>query len=157
MEIFQQLGELFLQAVPTVLIVFLFYLFLQANFFRPLERVMAERRARIEGAHRAAESSVAAAQEKLRAYQEAVHKARAAIYAEQDETRRAVLEERAALIRNARSRANDSIRAAKEEISADLGMARADLEKAGPALAGEIAQAILERRRPARSPAGELR
>src|SRR5207244_1337185 len=43
MEIVHQLGELFLQAVPTVLIVLLFYLFLRANFFKPLERVMTAR------------------------------------------------------------------------------------------------------------------
>src|SRR5437879_11380982 len=64
MEILSQLGELFLQALPTVIIVFLFYLFLRSNFFQPLERVLAERWARTEGARRAAEASQAAAQEK---------------------------------------------------------------------------------------------
>ena len=49
-EIVHQLGELFLQAVPTVLIVFLFYLILRSVFFAPLLRVMAERDARTSGA-----------------------------------------------------------------------------------------------------------
>ena len=148
MEILHQLGELFLQAVPTVLIVFLFYLFLRGSFFGPLDRVLAERRARTEGARRAAESSQAATQEKVRAYQEALKKARGGIYAEQEIARRGILEERAALIRQTRSRANEEVRAAKERISAELATARTDLEKESQGLAGEIARAILGRRPP---------
>ncbi len=149
MELLHQLGELFLQAVPTVIILFLFYLFLRANFFRPLERVLAERSARTEGARRAAETSQAAAQEKLRAYHDASKKARTAIYTEQETARRSLLEERAALLRDTRNRSNDEVRAAKAKISAEVATARAELEKSSPALAGEIARAILERRPPA--------
>ncbi len=157
MEIVHQLGELFLEALPTVLIVFLFYLFLRANFFAPLERVLAERRARTEGARRAAESGQAAAREKVRAYHEGLKKARAGIYAEQEAARRAVLEERVALIRDIRSRANNEIRAAKERILAELAVVRVELEAASPALANEITRAILERRPPAPRPASEAR
>jgi len=157
MEILSQLGELFLQALPTVIIVFLFYLFLRSNFFQPLERVLAERWARTEGARRAAEASQAAAQEKLRAYQEALKKARAGIYAEQEAARRAVLEERAALIRNARTRAAEEVRAAKEKISADLVAARAEIQLASETLAEEIARVILERRPVAHQSISEVR
>jgi F-type H+-transporting ATPase subunit b len=157
MEILQQLGELFRQAVPTVLIVFLFYVFLRASFFRPMERVLAERKARTEGARRAAESSRAAAQEKLRAYHAALKDARTEIYAEQETARRAVLEERAALLRAARSRSGEEVRAAKERIFGDLAGARAEIEALSPQLAGEIAQAILERRPPASPSASEAR
>ena len=54
-EIVRQLGELFLQAVPTVLIILLFYFILRAIFFRPLLAAMAERDARTVGAQKAAE------------------------------------------------------------------------------------------------------
>ncbi len=157
MEILHQLGEFFLQAVPTVLIVFLFYLFLRSSFFGPLEHVLAERRARTAGARRAAESSQAAAQEKLHAYQEALKKARTEVYAEQEAARRRILEERAALIRETRSRSNDEIRAAKERLAADLAAARAELEKQSPELAAEIVRAILERRPPSPATASEAR
>ena len=62
MEIFSQLGELFLAAVPTVIVVFLFYLFLKWSFFGPIERVLHERAARIEGAQKEREAFHAAAQ-----------------------------------------------------------------------------------------------
>ena len=52
-EIVRQLGELFLQAVPTVLIILLFYFILRAIFFKPLLKVMAERDARTVGAQKA--------------------------------------------------------------------------------------------------------
>src|SRR5262249_10727186 len=113
MEILRQLGELFGQAVPTVLVVFFFYLFLRAHFLRAMERVLDERRARSEGAWREAERNRAAAQEKVRARQKALKKARAEIYAEQETARRAVLEERTAEIRRAASRANEAVRTAK--------------------------------------------
>lgn len=157
MEILRQLGELFRQAVPTAVIVFLFYLFLRVSFFRPLEHVLAERSARTEGARRAAESSRAAVREKTRAYQEALKKARAEIYAEQEAARRTILEERTVQIRQARSRTSDDVRAAKEKIFAELARARAEVEALSPELAGEIARAILERRPPTAPPASEAR
>ena len=157
MEILHQLGELFLAAVPTVLIVFLFYLFLRANFFRPIEKVLAERKARTEGARRAAVTMQAAAQEKVRAYQDALKKARAEVYAEQEAARRAVLEERAALVRNTRTRAGDEVRAAKERIAAELAIAQAQLERESQTLGSEVARAILERRPPGTRPASVAR
>jgi F0F1-type ATP synthase membrane subunit b/b' len=58
-----QLGELFLQAVPTVLIILFFYFILRALFFKPLLQVMAEREARTVGAQKAAVAAQAAAAE----------------------------------------------------------------------------------------------
>src|SRR3546814_10059158 len=56
-----------------------------------------------------AEAAKVAAEEKKKAYQEALRKARAEVYAEQDLARRAVLDERAKLVREARARANDRV------------------------------------------------
>ena len=46
MAIVHQLGELFLGAVPTVLLILIFYFILKSLFFKPLLAVMAEREAR---------------------------------------------------------------------------------------------------------------
>src|SRR6267143_805808 len=90
-EIVHQLGELFLQAVPTVLIVLAFYLMMRALFFKPLLAVMAERDARTAGARKAAATAEAMAAEKVKQYQEALKKARAQVYAEQEAARKKVL------------------------------------------------------------------
>src|SRR5258708_37672300 len=101
-EIVHQLGELFLQAVPTVLIVLAFYLILRALFFKPLLAVMAERDARTGGARKAAAAAEAAAAEKVKQDQEALKKARAEVDGEAEAARKKVRDERAALRKKAR-------------------------------------------------------
>src|SRR3977135_316514 len=99
--IVHQLGELFLQAVPTVLILLVFYLILRALFFKPLLAVMAEREARTAGARKGAEAAQAAATEKVKQYQEALKQARAKVYAEQEAARKKLLDDRATLLKEA--------------------------------------------------------
>lgn len=151
-SIVHQLGELFLEAIPTVLIVFLFYLILRSIFFAPLARVMAEREARTIGAQKAAEAAQAAAREKIKQYQEALKEARAQVYAEQDAARKKLLEERNAAIKDARARALEEVRIAKARIAGQLAAARREVEAASGQLAAEIARRILEAR-----PTGEAR
>jgi F0F1-type ATP synthase membrane subunit b/b' len=150
MEILQQLGELFLEALPTVVIVFLFYLFMRWAFFGPIQKAMAERSARIEGARAEAAKVEAEARQELDAYNEALKKARTEIYAEQEAARQAVLEDRAKLLKAMRSRAIEEVAAAKKKIAAEFEAARADLERQSPELAGQIARAILENPSPLR-------
>src|SRR5215470_14224376 len=112
-EIVHQLGELFLQAVPTAVIVLAFYAVLRSLFFKPLLAVMAEREARTAGARKAAESAQAAAADKVKQYQEALKKARAQVYAEQEAARKKLLDERAELLKEARSKAAAEVAAGK--------------------------------------------
>src|SRR6267143_2714923 len=155
-EIVHQLGELFLQAVPTVLIVLAFYLILRALFFKPLMAVMAERDARTVGARKAAEAAEAAAAEKIKQYQEALKRARAQVYAEQEAARKKLLEERAALLQEARAKASAEVGAAKERIAGELAAARREVEATVSQLSAEIARRILQAPRPG-APAREAR
>jgi F0F1-type ATP synthase membrane subunit b/b' len=142
-EIVNQLGELFLEAVPTVIIVFLFYLFMRWSFFKPMERVLSERHKRAEGARIEAEASRVATHEKQRIYNETVRKARAEVFAEQESQRRRTLDERQATINAARATAQTALQEAKKGIAEDVKAARVELEKSSGSLANEIAQAIL--------------
>src|SRR5258708_18464884 len=103
--IVHQLGELFLQAAPTVLIILLFYFMLRALFFKPLSAVMAERDSRTVGAEKASEAAQAAAGGKVRQYQEALRQARPQVYAEQDAARQKMLQKRAAEVQGGRTKA----------------------------------------------------
>ena len=150
MDILQKLGDLFLQAVPTVVIVFLFYLFLRWAFFAPIQKAMAERAAKIEGARAEAAKLEAEAKQELDAYNEALRKARGQIYVEQEQARQSVLDERARLLKAMRSRAQEEVDAAKKKLAGDVAATRVELERQAPALAAEIARAILERRPPLR-------
>jgi F-type H+-transporting ATPase subunit b len=156
-EIVHQLGELFLQAVPTVLIVLAFYLILRALFFKPLMAVMAERDARTVGARKAAEAAEAAAAEKVKQYQEAVKKARGQVYAEQEAARKKLLDERAARLKDARTKAAARVAEAKEQIAKDLAEAVKELHSSVTQLAMEIARRVLQMPRRPGGPASEAR
>jgi F-type H+-transporting ATPase subunit b len=155
--IVHQLGELFLQAVPTVLIILLFYFILRALFFKPLLQVMAERDARTAGAQKAAEAAQAAAAGKVKQYQEALKQARGQLYAEQEAARKKLLEERAAQIKNARTKAAGEVSAAKVRIAAELAAARRDVEATVAQLSAEIARRVLQTPPRPGAPAREAR
>src|SRR5258706_14034343 len=97
-EIVHQLGELFLQAVPTVLIVLAFYVMLRALFFKPLLAGMAERDGRTVGGRKAGAAAGAAAAGKGKEYQEALEKARVRVDLEQGAARKKVVDERGAVL-----------------------------------------------------------
>jgi|SRR5438309_6646071 len=143
-QIVHQLGELFLQAVPTVLIVLVFYVMLRALFFKPLLAVMAQREARTLGARKAAAEAEAAAAEKSKQYQDALKKARAQIYADQETARKKVLDERATLLKEARAKAMAEVASAKERVANDLAEALRQLKSSVGQLAMEIARKMLQ-------------
>jgi F0F1-type ATP synthase membrane subunit b/b' len=144
MEILHQLVDLFLQAVPTVIIVFLFYFFLRWSFFTPIQKAMAERAAKIEGARAEAAALEAEAAKDLQAYNEELRKARAEIYAEQEAARQAVLDERAKFLKAMRSRAFEDVNVAKKKIGEELVAASNEVRNQTEILAREITQLILE-------------
>ena len=144
MDILHQLGDLFLQAVPTVIIVFLFYLFMRWAFFAPLRKALEQRDAKIEGARREAAAVEEAARRDLENYNEALQKARGEIYAEQEAARQAILEERAKNLKAMRSLAQKEVAEAKKSIEAELATARAEMDRQTPGLAGKIVGTILK-------------
>jgi len=139
-----QLGELFLQAVPTVLIILFLYFILRVLFFKPLLAVMAERDARTLGAQKAAEAAQAAAAEKVKQYQEALKHVRGQVYGEQEAARKKLLEERAAQLKVARTNAAAEVTGAKNRVAAELASARHDVEGLVGQLSAEIARRILQ-------------
>jgi F-type H+-transporting ATPase subunit b len=143
MEILRQLGELFLQAVPTVLIIVVFYWILRGLFFGPLLKVMAEREARTIGARKAAESAQNAAAEKVKQYQNALREARAKVYGEQEAARKKLMDERAAKLKDARAKATIQVGQAKERVSGELVAAIKEVETTVPQLSAEIVSRLL--------------
>jgi F0F1-type ATP synthase membrane subunit b/b' len=142
-EIVNQLGQLFLSAVPTVIIVFFFYLFLRWSFFKPMERVLSERHKRAEGARVEAEASRVAVREKLHTYNETLKKARTEIFTEQESERRRTLDQRQATINAARATAQATLQEAKKSLAAEVQAARTELEQSSGTLADQIAEAVL--------------
>jgi F-type H+-transporting ATPase subunit b len=161
MQMLLQLEDLFLESVPTIIIVLLFYVVLKYTFFQPLMKAMDERSARTEGARREAEASQAAAREKVQSYEEALKKARAAVYAEQDVARRVILDERANKVREARTRAMELVQSEKAAIATEVVAAKAQLEVSTPDLAAEMVRTLIGAQpggsNPAQKPGGGAR
>lgn len=139
-----QIGELFLRAVPVALIVLIFYFILRSLFFEPILAVMAEREARTLGAQKSAEAAQAAAAEKLKQYEEALRHAKAKVYAEQEAERKKLLDERAAVLKDARSKASAEVGKGKERVAGELEAAKKDIEVTASQLAAEIARKALQ-------------
>jgi F-type H+-transporting ATPase subunit b len=146
MQIAHQLGELFLGAVPTVILFLFLFVFLRWAFFTPIQRAMAERTRLIEGARTEAATVEATAKQELDTYTQALRSERAKVYKEQEDARQVVLDERAQLLKAMRSRSQDEVSEAKKKIAADTAAARAEIERQTPVLAGEIARMILDQR-----------
>ena len=156
-DLVHQIGELFLRAVPVALIVLIFYLLLRSLFFRPILKVMAEREARTVGAQKAAETAQAAAWEKEKQYQEALKQAKARVYQDQEAERKKLLDERAAMLKETRTKATEEVGTAKQRVTREVAEAAKEIEASAVELAREIAGRVL--RVPPRpgSPAREAR
>ncbi len=139
-----QIGELFLRAVPVAIIVLVFYFVLRALFFKPILAVMAEREARTIGAQKSAEAAQAAAAEKIRQYEEALRQAKAKVYAEQEAERKKLLDERTALLKEARKKASAEVAAAKQRVTGEFETAKKDIDVSASQLAAEIAGRALQ-------------
>ena len=62
------LGEIFVQALPTFFLVLFLFLYLRALFFKPLEKVLAERNEATAGARKKASEALERANAKAAAY-----------------------------------------------------------------------------------------
>jgi len=82
-----QLGELLLGAVPTVILLALLYGLYTSIVHKPLQRVLAERRSKTEGAIEKSHADIAEAEARTSEYEKRLREARAAIFKAQEARR----------------------------------------------------------------------
>ena len=111
--------------------------------FRPISRVMGERARRIESAQQLAEDSSAKADAAAAEFEAKVAAARADLYRQMDEMRRAALQRRADLVAKTKKDAEATVADAKARIQADAAAARARLSREADALGAAVAERIL--------------
>jgi F-type H+-transporting ATPase subunit b len=140
----QQLGELLLGAVPTVILLALLYALYTAIVHKPLQRVLAERRSKTEGAVEKSRADIAAAEARTAEYEQKLREARAAVFRAQETKRQAVLQARTAALNEARSKAQAQVQAAKKDIESDRAAAESALPSGAAALAQEIVKRVLQ-------------
>jgi F-type H+-transporting ATPase subunit b len=145
-ETLRALGGLLVQAIPTFLIVMALHLYLKWVYFRPMERVLAERFEATEGARKLAEESLTKASAKAAEYDTALRAARAGLYREQEAMRQTLLQEQAQAVEEARQRAAAAVKQASLELDAELVAAKESLRQQAGALGDQIVETVLRRR-----------
>ncbi len=143
-ETLRQVGGLLLGAVPTIVLFILLYIAYRTIVHNRLMQVLAERRARTEGAIEKARADVAAADAKTAEYEQRIRYAKLALYKAQEQRRQQALERRGKVLAEARSAADAQVRTAKQALDQDAAAARARLQGEAEALAGEIIRTILK-------------
>jgi F-type H+-transporting ATPase subunit b len=145
-ETLRALGGLLVQAIPTFLIVMALHLYLKWVYFRPMERVLAERFEATEGARKLAEESLTKASAKAAEYDAELRAARAVLYREQEAMRQTLLQEQAQAVEEARQRATAAVKQASLELDAELVAAKESLRQQAGTLADQIVETVLRRR-----------
>src|SRR5277367_2801640 len=142
-QILNQLGGLVLGSVPTMV---LFILLVAAYGFlvrRPLDRVLAERRARTSGAIDQARRAITAAEEETAAYEAKLRNARAELFQMRDKRLKQWNAEREAALAQARQHTHDRVRGAKQEIEQSAHEARLQIAGMSEELSSKIINAVL--------------
>ena len=145
-DIISTVGELLLKAVPTIVLVVFLYFFMKSMLFDPLAKVLAEREAKTAGARDSAAASLKRADEKAAALESSLRDAKGELYKEQEATRRQWLDDQSGQLKDARTKAEAMIGAAKTDIAAQSESAKASLAAQSEALADHIAKSLLENR-----------
>ncbi|MGA2744636.1 MAG: ATP synthase F0 subunit B [Candidatus Sulfotelmatobacter sp.] len=140
----RQLGELLLGSVPTVILLALLYALYTTIVHKPLQRVLAERRSKTEGAVEQSRADIAAAEARTAEYEQKLREARAVVFRAQEAKRQAVLQARTNALNEARSNAQAQVQAAKKDIENDRASAEAGLPADAASLAQEIVRRVLQ-------------
>src|SRR5271169_4159872 len=139
------LGQLLLNALPTLFLLLVVPLYLKRMFFRPMAEVLAKRRAATDGQRESAEAMRAKAAEQTKSIEAQLHQAREAIYQGQEEARRGWVGDQSAQVEQARQQARELINQSEHDLDDEAAVAKDQLANTADALADQIANALLER------------
>ena len=142
-----QLRGLLLGAVPTVIFLLVVYWLYAVIVHKPLVRVLADRRAKTEGAVEKARADVAAAEARTAEYEQRMREARTAVFKAQEARRQQAMQVRTAAVAEARAKAQKQIEQARVAIEKEKSDAQAGLTAEAGKLATEMIRTVL-------SPAG---
>ncbi len=145
-ETLHALGDLLIKAIPTVIFFILLNTYLKHVFFKPLARILEERKKATEGVRELAQRAFEAAEKKHSEFEHALQLARAEIHQEHEALRRKWAEEQVQAIAKARAEADAKIEEAKREIGQEAERAQADLNASVESLSERIVSSLLRRR-----------
>ena len=145
-QTFQALEIILLKAIPTAVLLLLLLFYFKAMLFGPLAKILKQREELTLGARKAAQQSLAKAEEKATEYETKLRDAKGEVYRSQEETRKQWLAEQAAQLEQTKAKAEATMKAAGEGIAQEVTVARQGLAETSAAIADQIATTVLARR-----------
>jgi F-type H+-transporting ATPase subunit b len=142
-QILNQLGELVLGSVPTMILFIMLVTAYGLLVRRPLDRVLAERRARTSGALEQARSAITAAESETAAYEERLRAAKAEIFQARDQKLKQWNAERDAALAQVRQHMQERVRGARQEIEQGSQEARLQIVAMSDDLSSRVINAVL--------------
>ena len=130
-----------IQIINFGLLVFILNTFL----YKPLRKVLAERRQEVDGARDKAAAVDQEVQEKMAQYEARLRDAKAEAGAVRAEALKAAQAEEAGVLEKARKEAGDSLAAIRGRVAKEAADARQSLQQQAEALSGDICEKILGR------------
>jgi F-type H+-transporting ATPase subunit b len=142
-QTFQQLGQLLLHSIPTIIIFAALHFYLKRVLYRPLRKVLAARSERIEGKLAHAQQTLAAAESKLAEYESALRERRLAGYRSIEAQRQAAIAAGQTQLHDARHQTAASLVAARQELATESAQAKVRLQESANTLATQIMNQVL--------------
>ena len=119
---------------------------LNKMLYRPLLKVLAERREAIDGSHARAKDLAADIDEKMQRYQQQLSEAKKVANEERGSLKKAASAEEAALLAEAQGKASARMLSIKAKVTEEAAAASKTLKSEAKALAGQIASKVLGRK-----------
>ena len=143
-ETLRQIGQLLLSSIPAIIGFLIVWAAYRVIVYKPLQRVLAERQARTEGAIQQAQAEISSAEERTAEYERRVREARAQIYAGQEARSRRTIEQRDAALAEARRQADSLVKSERASLEKDVLAAKSTLQQQAEVLAQKIIESVLK-------------
>ncbi|HEX3684631.1 MAG TPA: ATP synthase F0 subunit B [Bryobacteraceae bacterium] len=137
---------LLIKSTPTIFFFILLTLYLKRVYFKPLAKVLEERKKATEGVREIARHASEAADKKTSEFEHALQIARAELHQEHEALRQRWAQEQAEAIARTRAEADHQIEDAKRQIRQELERAQAEAETHVGELSEQIVNSLLRRR-----------
>jgi F-type H+-transporting ATPase subunit b len=142
-QVIQQVGDLLLNSVPTLILFILLVLFYQFLVQKPLSKALAERRAKTSGAVDAANQAISAADAKAEEYAARLRHARAEVFQVREQRLREWAQERDRQLDAARKKAQQHVLEVRVSLDAEADETRKTLLASADQLADQVVRAVL--------------
>jgi F-type H+-transporting ATPase subunit b len=142
-EMIQQLGDLFLASVPTLILFIFLVLAYQFLVQGPLSRTLRERRARTAGAVEEANKAIAAAEAKAADYADKLRRARTDVFKRREQRLQQSAQERDSILDKVRKASVQEVLEARLGLEAEAAAARNVVLAGADQLAEQVVRAVM--------------